>query len=127
MSYPWTCRSLPYVDLVQKRSGDVSLRAEVLLPPKPQNELDLSSFRGKVDLDSVLLAGHSFGGATVLKALHTDHQFKGSRNGQFGTTIFYRVPIPWWFEIRFCLLHSGSPASLPICYSISAQFSRAKA
>ena len=31
-----------------------------------QNELDLSSFRGRVDFDSIFLAGHSFGGATVL-------------------------------------------------------------
>ena len=51
----------------------------------PQNELDLSSFRGRVDFDSIYLAGHSFGGATVLKALHQDHQFKGSEiEGYFG-------------------------------------------
>ena len=83
----------------------------------PQNELDLSSFRGRVDFDSIYLAGHSFGGATVLKALHQDHQFKGSEiEGNFGILLcalwhsHFLVFILFYFILPFITFGEFRPA-----------------
>ncbi len=50
-------------------------------PFDPSGDFDLSSLRSRLDLDGgVFIAGHSFGGATVLKAVHEDRRFKERTN-----------------------------------------------
>lgn len=37
---------------------------------------DLSSLKGRIEVEEPLIMGHSFGGATTLNVLHKDDRFK---------------------------------------------------
>ncbi len=38
--------------------------------------VDFSQFKGRLDITTAGMLGHSFGGATVLQTLHDDQRFK---------------------------------------------------
>ena len=41
-----------------------------------EEKFDWSQFRGRLQLDTAAVMGHSFGGTTTVKALYTDKRFK---------------------------------------------------
>lgn len=43
------------------------------------DDLSLASFGGKLRKDGAVVCGHSFGGASVLKALHEDENVRKNR------------------------------------------------
>jgi len=40
------------------------------------SSFDVSSLKGRIEVDEPLIMGHSFGGATTLNVLHKDDRFK---------------------------------------------------
>ncbi|XP_076054299.1 platelet-activating factor acetylhydrolase-like [Oratosquilla oratoria] len=72
---------------------------------KDEVPLSLSVFKGKLDTDNVVLLGHSYGGASVLKALADErsHRFKA------GVALD-----PWMFPLREHVMDVASGLRVPV-------------
>lgn len=66
---------------VQQRSKECSQALDVILSGMPVKnvlnlDFDIQQLRDSIDRDKIAIMGHSFGGATVIQALHDDQRFR---------------------------------------------------
>ncbi|XP_044252623.1 platelet-activating factor acetylhydrolase-like [Tribolium madens] len=62
--------------LIDLNNGKVPHNVVCDVPSRREIDFDLGDFVGKLDLETITMAGHSFGGATALLALHQRREFK---------------------------------------------------
>ncbi|XP_036269092.1 platelet-activating factor acetylhydrolase isoform X1 [Pipistrellus kuhlii] len=66
---------------VRQRAKECSQALDVMLSGRPVKnvlklEFDMQQLRDSIDRDKIAIMGHSFGGATVIQALHDDRRFR---------------------------------------------------
>ncbi|EPQ04423.1 Platelet-activating factor acetylhydrolase [Myotis brandtii] len=78
---------------VRQRAKECSQALDVMLSGTPvknvlDSEFDMQRLRDSIDRDKIAVMGHSFGGATVIQALHDDRRFRGSVHQNFADFTF---------------------------------------